>query len=71
VPKCVLQLYEKIFIFRFKINSQNLTEERQGYVIRKTFIPDDKFKKETSHDIFNEFILDAKVENNEVNLSIL
>jgi hypothetical protein len=48
------------------MNNQNLTEGRQGYVVRKTFIPDDKLEKETLHGIFNECIYDDKVENNEV-----
>jgi hypothetical protein len=28
------------------LNKYNLTEGRQGYVVRKTFVPDEKLEKE-------------------------
>jgi hypothetical protein len=46
VPKVIEQLYGKVFIFQFRLNSYNLTEGRQGYVVRKTFVPDEKLEKE-------------------------
>jgi hypothetical protein len=46
VPKVIEQLYDKVFIFQFKLNNYNLTEGRQGYVVRKTFVPDEKLEKE-------------------------
>jgi hypothetical protein len=46
VPKVIEQLYGKIFIFQFRLNNYNLTEGRQGYVVRKTFVPDEKLEKE-------------------------
>jgi hypothetical protein len=46
IPKVIEQLYGKVFIFQFRLNSYNLTEGRQGYVVRKTFVPDEKLEKE-------------------------
>jgi hypothetical protein len=46
VPKVIEQLYCKVFIFQFRLNSYNLIEGRQGYVVRKIFVPDEKLEKE-------------------------
>jgi hypothetical protein len=68
VPKIIQQLYGKVFIFQFKLNSQNLTEGRQGYLVRRAFIPDEKLEKEFLHGENNgviqhdEVIPDVKVE---------
>jgi hypothetical protein len=45
VPKVIQELMEKIFIFRFKLNERNLTEGRQGYLVIRTYIPDDMLEK--------------------------
>jgi hypothetical protein len=46
VPKVIEQLYGKVFIFQIRLNNYNLTEGRQGYVVRKTFVTDEKLEKE-------------------------
>jgi hypothetical protein len=45
VPRVIHELYENVFIFYFKLNEVNLTEGRQGYLVRRTFVPDDKLEK--------------------------
>jgi hypothetical protein len=45
VPKVIQELMKKIFIFRFKLNERNLTEGRQGYLVIRTYIPDDMLEK--------------------------
>jgi hypothetical protein len=45
VLKVIQELYGKLFIFRFMLNEINVTEGRQGYLVKKTFIPDDKLEK--------------------------
>jgi hypothetical protein len=42
VPQVIQKLYGMLYIFQFKLNKKNLTEGRQGYLVRRTFIPDDK-----------------------------
>jgi hypothetical protein len=49
VPKIIQHLHGKVFIFQFKLNSLNLTEERQGYLVRRAFIPNDKLEKDFLH----------------------
>jgi hypothetical protein len=50
VPKVIHELYRQIFIFRFKLNEWNLTEGRQGYLVTRTFIPDDMLEKKFIND---------------------
>jgi hypothetical protein len=50
VPKAIEQLYGKILIFQFRLDNYNLTEGRQGYVVRKTFVTDEKLEKEMFRD---------------------
>jgi hypothetical protein len=50
VPKAIEQLYGKVLIFQFRLNSYNLTEGRQRYVVRKTFVTDEKLEKEMFRD---------------------
>ena len=50
MPKIIQQLYGKVLIFRFKLNSNNLTEGRQGYLVKRTYIPDDKLEKKFMND---------------------
>jgi hypothetical protein len=50
VPKAIEQLYGKVLIFHFRLNSYNLTEGRQGYVVRKIFVTDEKLEKEMFRD---------------------
>ncbi|TVT97486.1 hypothetical protein EJB05_57267 [Eragrostis curvula] len=45
VPSIIQKLYGKTLIFRFKLTNQNLTEGRSGYLVKKTFIPDDKLEQ--------------------------
>jgi hypothetical protein len=46
VLKVIQELYGKLFIFRFMLNEINVTEGRQGgYLVKKTFIHDDKLEK--------------------------
>ena len=45
VPKVVQQLYGKVFIFCFKLNDSNLIEGRQGYLVKRTYIPDDNLER--------------------------
>jgi hypothetical protein len=35
VPKVIQELYGKLFIFRFKLNEINVTEGRQGYLVKR------------------------------------
>jgi hypothetical protein len=50
IPKVIEQLYGKVFIFQFRLNSYNLTEGRQGCVVRKIFVTDEKLEKKMFHD---------------------
>jgi hypothetical protein len=54
VPKVIQELYEKLFIFRFKLNERNLTEGRQGYLVIRTFIPDDVLEEKFKNDQNNK-----------------
>jgi hypothetical protein len=58
VPQVIQKLYGKLYIFQFKLNDKNLTEGRQGYLVRRTFIPDDKIEENIMMD------KDNKVSNN-------
>jgi hypothetical protein len=49
VPKAIQNLYEKVLIFRFKLNDSNLTEGRQGYLVRRTYIPDDNLERKINN----------------------
>jgi hypothetical protein len=62
VPKSILQLYGKVYIFQFKMNNPNLTEGRQGYVVRKAFIPIEKLEKDLLDDNNNEVSADENLE---------
>jgi hypothetical protein len=50
VPKVIQELYVGSFIFRFKLNERNLIEGRQGYLVTRTFIPDDVLKEKIKND---------------------
>jgi hypothetical protein len=50
VPKVIQELYEKIFIFRFKLNERNLMEGRQGYLVTMTYISDDMLEEKFIND---------------------
>jgi C4-type Zn-finger protein len=54
VTKVIQELYGKSFIFRFKLNERNLTEERQGYLVTRTFIPDDVLEEKFKNDQNNK-----------------
>jgi hypothetical protein len=45
VPRVIHELYGKVFIFYFKLNEVNLTEGRQGYLVRRTFVPNVKLEE--------------------------
>jgi hypothetical protein len=45
VPRVIHELYGKVFIFYFKLNEVNLTEGRQRYLVRRTFVPDVKLEE--------------------------
>jgi hypothetical protein len=49
VPKAIQNLYEKILIFRLKLNDSNLTEGRQGYLVKRTYIPDDNLERKINN----------------------
>jgi hypothetical protein len=44
-PRVIQELYGKVFIFYFKLNEVNLTEGRQGYLVRRTFVPNSKLEE--------------------------
>jgi hypothetical protein len=71
VPKVIEQLYGKIFIFQFRLNNYNLTEGRQGYVVRKTFVPDEKLEKEMfrakNDEVIDEKNTDKELMNDKTN----
>jgi hypothetical protein len=50
VPRVIQELYGKVFIFSFKLNKVNLTEGRQGYLVRRTFVPDSKLEEKFAND---------------------
>ncbi|TVU34097.1 hypothetical protein EJB05_15924, partial [Eragrostis curvula] len=50
VPKLIQQLYGKTFIFRFKLNNENLTEGKPNYLVKRTFIPNDALELRYSND---------------------
>jgi hypothetical protein len=58
VPQVIQKLYGKLYIFQFKLNDKKLTEGRQGYLVRRSFIPDDKIEEKFMMD------RDNKVSNN-------
>jgi hypothetical protein len=58
VPQVIQKLYGKLYIFQFKLNDKKLTEGRQGYLVRRTFIPGDKIEENIMMD------KDNKVSNN-------
>jgi hypothetical protein len=45
LPKDVQRLYEKVFIFSFKLNDSNLIEGRQGFLVNRTYVPDDNLER--------------------------
>jgi hypothetical protein len=49
VHKAIQNLYEKVLIFRFKLNDSNLTEGRQGYLVKRTYIPDDNLERKINN----------------------
>lgn len=51
IPKNIHNLYGESFIFRFKLNNQNLTEGKPGYLVKKKFVPDDKLEAKFLNDI--------------------
>jgi hypothetical protein len=53
-PKVIQELYQKLFIYQFKLNERNLTEGRQGYLVTRTFIPDEKHEKKFLNDKHNK-----------------
>jgi hypothetical protein len=38
-------LYGKVFIFRFKLNDSNLIEGQQGFLVNRTYVPDDNHER--------------------------
>jgi hypothetical protein len=44
VSKTIQSLYGKVLIFHFKLNDSNLTEGRQGFLVNKTYIPDNNLE---------------------------
>ena len=50
VPEIIQQLCGKTLIFRFKLSNQNLTEGKPGYLVKKTFVPDDKLETKFLND---------------------
>ncbi|KAG2572513.1 hypothetical protein PVAP13_7KG183400 [Panicum virgatum] len=51
IPKNIHNLYGESFIFRFKLNNQNLTEGKPGYLVKKKSVPDDKLEAKFLNDI--------------------
>jgi hypothetical protein len=45
VPKVIPNLYGKVFIFHFKLNDSNLVDGRQGFLVNKTYVPDDNLER--------------------------
>ena len=39
--------YGESFIFQFKLNNQNLTKGKPGYLVKRIFVPDDKLEANT------------------------
>ena len=50
IIKNIQNLYRESFIFRFKLNNQNLTEGKPGYLVKKN-IPDDELEAKFLNDI--------------------
>jgi hypothetical protein len=53
------------------LNKYNLTEGRQGYVVRKTFVPDEKLEKEMfrakNDEVIHEKNTDKELMNDKTN----
>ena len=47
IIKNIQNLYRESFIFRFKLNNQNLNEGKPGYLVKRIFVPDDKLEAKT------------------------
>jgi hypothetical protein len=41
VTKVIQNLRGKVFIFCFKLNDSNLVEGRQGFLVNRTYVPED------------------------------
>jgi hypothetical protein len=54
VPKVIQELYGKFFIFQFMLNEINLIEGRQGYLVTRTFIPNENLRTRFLTDIHNK-----------------
>jgi hypothetical protein len=57
VPKVIQQLCGQIFIFRFKLNSKNLTLGMHNYAVKRTFVPNDKLDMRYLDDKAKEVIV--------------
>uniref|UniRef100_A0A0A9DJ53 Replication factor A C-terminal domain-containing protein n=1 Tax=Arundo donax TaxID=35708 RepID=A0A0A9DJ53_ARUDO len=44
VPKVIKQLCGRTLIFRFKLSNHNLTEGKPGYLVKRTFVPNEKLE---------------------------
>jgi hypothetical protein len=44
VPTIIQQLCGRTFIFQLKLNIENLTQGKSNYIVRRTFVPDDKLE---------------------------
>jgi hypothetical protein len=57
VPKVIQQLCGQRLIFRFKLNSKNLTLGMQNYAVKRTFVPNDKLEMRYLEDKAEEVIV--------------
>ncbi|XP_062230035.1 replication protein A 70 kDa DNA-binding subunit B-like [Phragmites australis] len=63
VPKIIQQLCEKTLIFRFKLSNQNLTEGKPGYLVKTTFVPDDKLETKFLNDKAKKDLIDQDMKD--------
>jgi hypothetical protein len=48
VPKAIQSLCGKVFIFHFKLNDSNLIEGRQGFLVNRTYVPDNNLERKVN-----------------------
>ncbi|CAN6232609.1 unnamed protein product [Urochloa humidicola] len=60
IPKIILDLCGKTFIFRFKLSDQNLTQGKEYYLVKRTFDIDDKLELKCMDDKAEEHPIKEK-----------
>ncbi|EEC82987.1 hypothetical protein OsI_28022 [Oryza sativa Indica Group] len=60
VPTIIQQLCGRTFIFQLKLNIENLTQGKSNYIVRRTFVPDDKLEMQHLDDKVKDLLNNEK-----------